>query len=408
MAADHAARRAAERVARLSYGRLVAVLAGRAGNLAAAEDALGDALARALERWPRDGVPASPEAWLTTAARQRLVDRARAAGTASRAEAEILRRIDDLAADGPDWPDERLKLLCACAHPGLAAADRAPLMLQVVLGLPARRIASAFLTAPAAMGQRLSRAKARIASTGMPLEMPGPDEAADRVAAVLDAIYAAYTIGSEGHGQDAGALAQEALWLASLAVRLAPESAEAHGLLALILFVEGRRGAARGPDGGFVPLADQDPRAWDAAMLADAEAALRHAGRMRRPGRFQFEASVQAVHAARRRTHRTDWEAIALLYEGLVALAPTVGALTARAAALGEARGADAGLAALDAIPPGRRESYQPWWAVRAHLLAEQGGRDAAHAAFERASALSADPAVRRHLMGRARAHRDA
>ena len=402
-------RRAAERVARLSYGRLVALLAARSGgDLASAEDALGDALARALERWPCDGVPANPEGWLMTAARRRLIDAARMRGTAAVKEDEVMRRYEERAEEEHAWPEERLMLLYACTHPAVPAPDRTPLMLQVVLGLPARRIAGPFLTTPAAMGQRLSRAKARIAAARSAFEAPAPGEIGGRTADVLAAVYAAATIGAEHRGEDAGELAGEALWLASLVADLVPDAAEAHGLLALILFVEARRDAGRDGAGAFVPLDRQDPGRWDAAMLADAEAALRHAGRMARPGRFQIEASIQAVHAARRTTGRTDWEDVALLYEGLVALSPTLGALTARAVALGEARGAEVGLGALDAVPGDRRASYQPWWAARGHLLAAAGRASEARDAFLRAAGLATDPAIQRYLAGRARRQSDA
>ena len=399
--------RAAERVARLSYGRLVALLAARWGDVAAAEDALGDALARALERWPEAGVPEKPEAWLMTAARRRLIDAGRLKATAAKAEEELLRREDERGA-AERWPDEGLKLLFACTHPAIPLPDRAPLMLQVVLGLTAARIAGAFLASPAAMGQRLSRAKARIRVGEVGLQLPGPEDIAGRTVAVLDAVYAAYTLGSADPGEGGAGLMEEAIWLAGLVAHLAPEEAEAHGLLALLLLAQARAGAGRDAAGAFVPLGDQDPALWDDRMMADGEAALRHAGTLAKPGRYQIEAAIQAVHAARRHTGRTDWEAIALLYEGLVALAPTVGALTARAAALGEARGPHAGLAALDAADPDRRGDYQPWWATRAHLLARAGQRPDAHAAFLRAAGLSDDPAVRRHLLARARGEFDA
>ena len=381
----------------------MAALAARWGDVAAAEDALGDALARALERWPAAGVPERPEAWLMTAARRRLIDAGRARTTATKGEAELMRRMDERGSGAAEhWPDERLKLLFACTHPAIPPADRAPLMLQVVLGLTAARIAGAFLASPAAMGQRLSRAKARIRDGEARLELPEPEDIPGRTAAVLDAVYAAFTLGSAEPGEGGAGLMEEAIWLAVLVARLAPDEADAHGLLALLLITQARAPARRDATGAFVPLGSQDTALWDEAMMSDGEAALRHAGTLGQPGRYQIEAAIQAVHADRRRSGRTDRDAVALLYEGLVALSPTVGALTARAAAMGEAGEPLDGLAALDAVDPARREAYQPWWAARAHLLARAGRRAEAHAAFTRSAGLADDPAVRRHLLGRA------
>jgi len=395
--------RAIDSNARDSYGRLIAYLAARTGDVAGAEDALGDALVAALATWSRDGVPRSPEAWLLTAARRRLIDqhRHRRVQTAGATTLELLANDAGEPATANPFPDERLKLLFVCAHPAIDPAIHTPLMLQSVLGLDAAAIARAFVVAPATMSQRLVRAKAKIRETGIAFEIPESHQLAERVDAVLNAIYAAY-----GSGWDAGAhavtggsgLVDEAIWLARVLNELLPHVAEARGLLALMLHCEARRLARRGSDGRFIPLSDQDPASWNAAMIAEAERELVRAGALAQPGRFQLEAAIQSVHADRARTGSTDWSAIAVLYEGLVRIAPTLGARVGRAAAAAETNGAEDGLLLLDAIEPGSIVRYQPYWAVRAHLLLRLGRNgDAAHA-FERAIDLADDPAVRSFL----------
>jgi predicted RNA polymerase sigma factor len=398
-----------EVVARESYGRLIAYLAARTGDVAAAEDALSDAFTAALRTWPADGVPDKPEAWLLTAARRRLIDRARhermRAGVAP-ALRQLVREAEDMSERA--FPDERLKLLFVCAHPAVDAGIHTPLMLQVVLGLDAATIASAFLTSPAAMGQRLSRAKARIRSlssaSGLAFVVPDRDELPPRLDAVLEAIYAAYGSGwddAAGCDPRRRGLAQEAVWLARTVLQLLPGEPEAHGLLALMLYCEARRPARRAASGDYVPMSEQDSRAWDRGLIDDAERELRAASAQRRPGRFQLEAALQSAHVDGARHGRTDWCGIAVLYEGLVRASPTVGALVGRAAALGEADGPDAGLAALDAIDPQSARSYQPYWAVRAHLLRGAGRERHALDAFDRAIGLTEDPATRRFLLRR-------
>lgn len=399
-----AAARAAERAARLSYGKLVALLAARSGDMAAAEDALADALARALERWPRDGVPANPEGWLLTVARRAQIDRWRGAANlaAFAAELKLLAERQEGMIEN-DFPDERLKLLFVCAHPAIEARAHTPLMLQAVLGLDAKRIASAFLVAPGTMGQRLTRAKAKILDSGVRFEIPEREALAGRVEAVLDAIYAAYTLGWGGAHTDDGktrALAEEAIWLGRLVADLIPSEPEASGLLALMLFSEARSAARRGSASGcYIPLAEQDMALWSEPMLVEAEALLRQAGQCGEPGRYQLEAAIQAVHAHRRRSGVTDWQEIALLYRGLVAASPTVGARVGYAAALCESEGAAAAQAILDSIPPEAVAAYQPYWATQAQILARAGDVDGASAAYESAAGLTEDPAVRAWLL---------
>ena len=292
------------------------------GDVARAEDALGDALLAALETWPRTGVPDNPEAWLLTAARRRLVDGARHAGVAAAAEAGLNVMLEERADASPAaLPDERLALLFVCAHPAIDEAARTPLMLQAVLGLDAARIASAFLVAPATMSQRLVRVKARIREAGIRFEMPAPGELAARLDAVLEAIYAAYGSGWEdvaGADPRRHGLAEEAIWLGRLLARLLPDAPEAAGLLALMVHCEARRPARRDAAGRYVPLSEQDVTRWTRPLMEEGERVLAQAARANAPGRFQLEAAIQSAHAQRALAGTTDWEAIALLYEGLL------------------------------------------------------------------------------------------
>lgn len=400
---------AAELAARVSYGRLLAYLAARSRDVTAAEDALAEAFVAALETWPRAGVPDKPEAWLLAVARRRLIDGARHAKVEDVAAAAlriVVDRAEQEASSKALFPDERLKLLFVCAHPAIDEAARTPLMLQTVLGLDAVRIASAFLMAPAAMGQRLVRVKAKIRDAGIGFEVPEPRELPSRLGAVLEAIYAAYGSGWEdvaGADPRRQGLAEEAIWLGRLVTRLLPDEPEAQGLLALMLHCEARRAARRDAEGRYVPLTSQNVALWSRPLIEEAEAVLAAASKVMKPGRFQLEAAIQSVHAQRAVTGRTDWEAIAVLYEGLIRLAPTIGARVGHAAALAEARGAEAGLAALDALPPGAVITYQPYWALSAHVLTRLGRSGEAAKAYARAVGLSEDPAVRRFLAGQSR-----
>ncbi len=403
---DGQARRTADRVARESYGKLVAYLASRTRDVAAAEDALSEAFAAALAEWPK-GCPDNPEAWLLTVARRRMIDGARHRQVAETA-ADDLRELAaslDAAADERAIPDQRLALMFACAHPAIDPAIRAPLMLQVVLGFDAEAIASAFLVSPASMAKRLVRAKQKIRAAGIPFRVPEREELPARLGAVLDAIYAAFAEGwTDPAGTDAARrdLAHEAIFLARLVAELIPGEAEALGLVALVLYAEARRCARRGADGEFVPLAEQRESAWDAAMIDEAEALLRRASTLGAIGRYQLEAAVQSAHIDGRRRGRTDWAAILQLYEALSALTGSPVVAINRALAIAEIEGAGAALAAMpDANEDERLRAYQPYWAARAELLGRSGARDEARHAYDIAIGLERDDAVRRFLQKR-------
>jgi predicted RNA polymerase sigma factor len=395
-----------ERVARESYGRLVAYLSVHTRDLAGAEDALSEALLKALTLWSREGVPQNPEAWLLTTARHSLIDffRHQRVVLSSEPNLALLARHSEEMTLELKFPDERLKLLFVCAHPAIDPAMHTPLMLQTVLGLDAARIASAFLTSPKTMGQRLVRAKTKIRDGGIRFEVPERHQLGERLDAVLEAIYAAFGIGwsdMAGADQHGRGLAEEAVWLARVLVQLTPGEAEVRGLLALMLHCEARRPARRDREGRYVPLSEQDPKLWSLPVMEEAERHLAEASKLGRPGRFQLEAAIQSVHAERARSGRIEWKAIAYFYEQLNRVSPTIGMETGYAAALGEANEAERALAVLDAIDPHTVSAYQPYWAVRAHLLELLGKRPQAQQAYDRAIGLAEDPAIREFLLQR-------
>ncbi len=396
--------RTIERVARESYGRLVAYLSSHTRDVASAEDALSEALVAALKTWPRDGVPQNPEGWLLTTARHSFIDLVRHRRVAEASEPTLLLLRDNFREQplSMEFPDERLKLLFVCAHPAIDRAMHTPLMLQTVLGLDAARIAHAFLVSPATMGQRLVRAKTKIRDGGIQFEVPQERELPQRLDDVMEAIYAAFGIGWDdmaGIDQRGRDLAEEAIWLARVLLQLMPGEAEVRGLLALMLYCEARRPARRAADGRYVPLSEQDPRQWLLPFIEEAERLLAEASKQGRAGRFQLEAAIQSVHAERARSGRTEWAAIVLFYQQLIRIFPALGTRTGYAAALAEAEGPSAGLAALDQIELGSTSDYQPYWAVRAHLLQRLGKLREAFDAFDRAIGLAEDPAVRQFLL---------
>ncbi|HXD40770.1 MAG TPA: DUF6596 domain-containing protein [Ramlibacter sp.] len=403
MAQAQSAQEAAEGAARRSYGKLVAFVAARTRDVAGAEDALAEAFAAALASWPDRGVPDNPEAWLLTVARRKMVDAVRERQYREGA-AQHLALLAELAdgEEGDAIADERLALMFACAHPAIEAGIRAPLMLQTILGFDAAAIASAFLVAPATMGQRLVRAKSRIRQAGIPLRVPGQSELRGRLVDVLDAIYAAYAEGwSDAAGTDARRrnLAEEAIWLCALVASLLPQEPEALGLLSLMLHAQARRRARRDAEGAYVPLDQQDVTLWDERLIAEAEALLRRASALDGIGRYQLEAAVQSAHVVRRRTGTADWAAIDRLYEALQALTASPVVTINRAIAIAHTQGPQAGLQLLDGLGgDARLADYQPYWAARAGLLARSGEALQADRSYERAIGLERDPAVRQFL----------
>jgi RNA polymerase sigma-70 factor (ECF subfamily) len=401
-------RQATEAVARDSYGKLIAFLVARTGDMAGAEDALSDAFAAALADWPVSGIPDNPRGWLATVARRKQLDQFRRRRTRRDASDHLALLAQELTAVRPETSlvaDERLALMFVCAHPAIDAGIRAPLMLRTVLGLDTPAIASAFLVAPATMGQRLVRAQSRIKVAGIPFRVPEAAELRGRLEDVLDAIYAAFAAGwSDPAGTEVRRrdLAAEAIWLGRLIVSLLPNEPEAAGVLALMLYAEARRATRRGTHGEYVSLADQDPSAWDHAMIGQAETLLRRAGAMGATGRFQLEAAIQSAHVVRRQTGRSDWVAIERLYAALESMTDSPVVTINRAVAIAETLGADAGLAVLDLVAGDKRVAdYQPYWAARAGVLARAGDFAAADDAYRRAIGLEADPAVRQFLMRR-------
>lgn len=396
-----------ERVALESRGRLVASLTAQCRDLAAAEDAVAEAFRQALESWPRNGMPETPAAWLLVVARRRLRDTSRHAR-----RFEELKPVHASVTPIPDFipddaiKDERLQMLFLCAHPAIDGKIHTALMLQAVLGLSAEQIASAFLVRPSTLGQRLSRAKAKIREANIRFELPPSSEMPDRLTAVLEAIYAAYGTGWNDHmaGSDTQSrgLTQEAIFLGRLLAALLPDQAEAHGLLALMLYCESRTAARWSAMGSYIPLHEQRSELWSKQQMAEAGRHLFHASAMGAIGRFQLEAAIQSAHTQRMITGSTDWVAIETLYRTLINLAPTAGAIIAHAAAASEAYGVEYGLKLMQSLPAGDFAQYQPYWALFADLQRRAGHRDAARLHYERAIGLCQDPAIRRFLLERA------
>jgi RNA polymerase sigma-70 factor, ECF subfamily len=381
-----------------SYGRLLALLAAPTRDISAAEDALADALERALTKWPVDGIPERADAWLLTVARNRMRDlwksHAHRMTEPLDENHDGANEVDDM----PAIPDRRLELMLVCAHPAIAWNIRTPLMLQTVLGVDAAAIAEALAVEPAAMAQRLVRAKKRIRDAGIGFALPERDDLAPRLAAVLEAVYGAYAIDWQLTHEAAPieTLSAEALHLALVLAELLPDEPEALGLAALICLSEARRPARR-VDGRFVPLDEQDPTLWNAGLIAEGESLLRRAHRIGRPGRFQYEAAIQSAHCAR----PVDLPALRKLYRALLRVAPSLGAAVASAAVDGQLDGPDAGLRALAEIDNPASERFQPAVSTRAHLLAEAGRTEAAADAFRAAIELTTDPLVADHLRSR-------
>lgn len=397
---DTGAHQAAEAAARHSYGRLLSIITARTRDVAAAENALAEAFARALEAWPKSGVPDSPEAWLiTTARRVAGHDNRRAATRSSKAGTIEILYEEMEARDMSDFPDDRLKLLFACAHPAIDQAARTPLMLQCVLGLSAEAIGKAFLTPGPSMGQRLVRAKTRLRDAGIPFRTPEAEDLPGRLEDVLAAIYAAFGTGWDmvGGGEAGAGLTHEALYLGRLVMEMLPDQPEPRGLMALMLYCEARRTARRGPQGDYIPLGDQDRSKWSEDLVIEAESHLSRAARTGQFGRFQTEAAIQSVHMETAQGQPPNAAALVALYDLLAERRPSIGALVGRALAHAALHTPSDGLRLLEDIPADHVAAYQPFWAARLHLL-RQVNDAGVDVCLETTLTLTTDEAARAYL----------
>lgn len=398
-----------ERVFRAEHGRVVAALTRYLGSIDLAEDAASEAYVAALETWPRDGIPPNPGAWPTTTARRRAIDRIRRETNRPGKEGQAHVLLESQAADhpGPDSAivDDRLRMIFTCCHPALAPAAQVALTLKVLGGLSTPEIAAAFLVEDATMAKRLTRTKAKIAAARIPYEVPPDNALPDRLGAVLATIYLifneGYLPGQSTSGSERPELTGEAIRLARLVFHLMPDEPEAAGLLALLVLTQSRR-VARVQADRLVSLDEQDRSLWDADLIAEGHALVRACLRRGRPGPFQIQAAINAVHTDAATAADTDWSQVLALYDQLYAVTPTPVVGLNRAIAMGQLKGATAGLAALDAVPAIEAlAAYHPLHATRAELLRRAGHEAQARAAYDRALELITNPAERALLSGR-------
>ncbi|SEE66294.1 RNA polymerase sigma factor [Jiangella alba] len=385
------------RVVREHAGRLAAALVRLIGDFSTAEDLVQDAVVAALERWPVDGIPDRPDAWLFTVARRRGLD-------VLRRETRYREKLARVQWPVPPEPDERLRLVFTCCHPALPRSAQVALTLRVVCGLTTAQVARAFLVPESTVAQRITRAKRKIADAGIPYRLPTDADLGDRVGEALTVVYLMLNEGYLSSGGEVASqrLVDDAAWLAALLHELLPDEPEVAGLLALIRLHRARSGGRFGADGGLVLLADQDRSRWDHAAIADAVALLVRTARRGRPGPYQLQAAIVACHAEAARWEDTDWEQIVLLYDLLLTLAPSPVTRLHRAVALRYTAGPAAALRSLDALDD-RLDGYHLLHATRAGLLRDLGRPDEARAADARALELTTNPAEQAILHERLR-----
>ena len=423
-AIDRAGRRdtaAIEQIFRAEYGRAVAVLTRHFGDLDIAEEAVQEAFVVAVRRWPEQGIPPSPAGWIIMTARNRAIDRlrresARPGMEAAASESPVIAGGAS-GSDGPDlgpdvsdvteWGDDMLRLIFTCCHPALAPAARVALTLRLLGGLSTGEIARAFLTTEATMGQRISRAKGKIRDAGIPYRVPRDADLPVRLGGVLAVLYLIFNEGYAASGGDnlmRPELTAEAIRLARTLVQLMPDEPEARGLLALMLLIEARRPARTTPAGDPVLLSDQDRSLWDRAMIGEGQSLLRACLRRNRPGPYQIQAAINAVHADASRADATDWRQILILYDHLAALTPTPIVALHRAVALAEVHGPAPALEIVDALTG--LDQHHVRQVVRADLLRRSGRPAEAADAYDLAADQAGNDPEQRFLRARADALR--